>query len=354
MNIVFDGYWWTSGPYSNRTVLVNIVHEWNRLHPEDNIIVVYPGKKFSSIKNSKIKCIQVPWLPHPLFNVVYISTLRILYSYDYSISQNFALFSRRNLVFIHDFIFLERKEWFSKLELIYFSFMPRFANNRRTVIVTSSTTEGMRIESHLKLKKVTPVGLGVRLALTEATATQPKNIDCSQGKFYFTIGRNNPRKNLARLLQAHIEACEEDVNFLDLIVVGVLPDEVQKMGINTNSAGKLIFLNNLSDSELRWLYEYGEFTVFLSLDEGFGLPMKEAEFFEIPQLVSDLPVFREVANESAHFVNPISVDQIKEHLILLSKNKRQKSNTNHKKNNTWVPVIYNIRKEFKNLGNINK
>ena len=350
LRIVFDGYWWTNGPFSNRTVLVNLVHEWGRFYPEDQLTVIYPGKKFAVSDSSGVHCIQVPWLPHPFFNLIYVWPYSILCSCDYSLVQNFGIFSRKSLVFIHDVIFLERKEWFSKLELFYFSLIPRLAKARQVEIVTSSEAESRRIEFHLKPKNVTPVGLGVRLTLTEATPIRPKSLENSQGAFYFTVGRSNPRKNLVRLIQAHGLACQEIRNFPDLIIVGVTSDEMPGMGFDSCLGESVKFLTNLSDSELRWLYENGDFTAFLSLDEGFGLPMKEADFFQIPQLVSDLEVFHEVASESAVFVNPISVDEIKHHIINLSKTKRQTRVTGQLVNHTWQPVISSIRVKFEELG----
>ena len=354
MKVVFDGYWWKSGPFSNRTVLVNLVCEWRKFHPHDQLTVIHPGKTFRILNDSGIQFIQVPWLPHPLFNLVYIWPYSVFGSSDYSLVQNFGILSRKSLVFIHDVIFLEKREWFSRLELLYFSIITRIAKFRRVEIVTSSKTESRRIELYIKSKRVTPVGLGVRCSLTDSVPTRPNSLHNSQGKFYFTVGRANPRKNLTRLVEAHGLACKEIGDFPDLIIVGITRDEMSSLNLDPALNASVKFLTNLSDSELRWLYENGEFTVFLSLDEGFGLPIIEADFFQIPQLVSDIEVFREIASESVVFVSPNSVYEIKCHIVKMSNSKRKIEPTSHSINRSWEPVISIIRGEFKKLGDRTK
>ena len=55
---------------------------------------------------------------------------------------------------------------------------------------------------------------------------------------------------------------------------------------------------------------YGEASlfVFLSLDEGFGMPCLEALHFGTPILASDIPVFREILRDQAWYADPHSVD----------------------------------------------
>lgn len=348
MKIIFDGYWWNRGPFSNRTVLVNLINEWGRLFPEDQLTVVVPGKKYSRKNISKIELIELPWLPHPLFNLIYIWSLSLNKNYDYVLVQNFGIFSSKSLVFIHDVIFLSRKDWFSWIENIYFSFIPRIAKAKRVQIITSSKTESRRIETFIRNKKVTSVGLGVRLSLTEAESKRPPSLLDTLGKFYFTVGRDNPRKNLRRLIEAHTLMIKEKSDAPILVIVGLTLKQLRNLGIENESKSSIVLLANISDSELRWLYENGQFYVYLSLDEGYGLPIIEADYFNIPQLISDIQVFREISQKDVVFANPLSVENIKFNLIELSKKHRNNLSENQKINNSWTPVIHEIRLCFQN------
>jgi glycosyltransferase involved in cell wall biosynthesis len=66
----------------------------------------------------------------------------------------------------------------------------------------------------------------------------------------------------------------------------------------------------VSYSELSWLYSHASLFVFPSLDEGFGLPLVEAYFFNCPTIASDIAPFREI-NTAMHYFNPNSPSDIK-------------------------------------------
>ena len=51
--------------------------------------------------------------------------------------------------------------------------------------------------------------------------------------------------------------------------------------------------------------------VFPSFYEGFGLPPLEAISFNCPIILSYIPVLREIYEESALYVNPYNIDDIK-------------------------------------------
>ncbi len=70
--------------------------------------------------------------------------------------------------------------------------------------------------------------------------------------------------------------------------------------------GSLVFHQGSSDEEYRLLLGSATALVTASLNEGFGLPILEAMSLAVPVVVSDIPVFREVAGEAAVFADPRS------------------------------------------------
>ena len=53
----------------------------------------------------------------------------------------------------------------------------------------------------------------------------------------------------------------------------------------------------LSDEDVRGLYAVGDLVFFPSHQEGFGLPLLEAEVLGVPALASDIPAHREIGSE---------------------------------------------------------
>ncbi|EMI45385.1 glycosyltransferase family 4 protein [Rhodopirellula sp. SWK7] len=69
-------------------------------------------------------------------------------------------------------------------------------------------------------------------------------------------------------------------------------------------------LGRVNDSALRDLYRRAACFVFPSLSEGFGLPVVESQVCGTVPVLSDLPVFREVAGDSAIYFDPYSSGSI--------------------------------------------
>ncbi|MES2460796.1 MAG: glycosyltransferase family 1 protein [Armatimonadota bacterium] len=64
-------------------------------------------------------------------------------------------------------------------------------------------------------------------------------------------------------------------------------------------ARRILLLGHVSDQELRYLYRHARVVVLPSLYEGFGIPALEAMSYDVPLIVSDIPVLREVAGNAA-------------------------------------------------------
>jgi glycosyltransferase involved in cell wall biosynthesis len=67
----------------------------------------------------------------------------------------------------------------------------------------------------------------------------------------------------------------------------------------------------VDDAAIRQSYEQADLIAFVSLAEGFGLPIIEANALGRPVITSDLPPMRDIAARAACLVDPLSVEQIR-------------------------------------------
>lgn len=74
--------------------------------------------------------------------------------------------------------------------------------------------------------------------------------------------------------------------------------------------GSGFHFSNLDPEMLNMVYNACDIMLLPSLEEGFGYPIAEALKVGLPVVASDIEVFREVAGQSAVFVNPHSSDDI--------------------------------------------
>ena len=61
---------------------------------------------------------------------------------------------------------------------------------------------------------------------------------------------------------------------------------------------EIVFDGFLDDAQLNRLYRQAHFCIFLSRNEGYGLPLVEAMWFRAIPLLSDIPIFREIMGKS--------------------------------------------------------
>jgi len=206
-------------------------------------------------------------------------------------------------VFLHDVLFLDHPRWFTRLENIYFRLMA-ISSHRAKWVFTSSKSEAKRIERHLRIRDVTAVGLALMPNLAAARPQSVSGLDVAQ--FVLTVGRLNVRKNLGTAISAATMSGRISEDF-PLVVVGESSGKAEAYSSEVLAAiarNEVLFLGTVTDAELRWLYESAALFLFLSLDEGFGLPCLEAREFGTLSLVSDIDVFREILGDAGHYVDP--------------------------------------------------
>jgi len=145
------------------------------------------------------------------------------------------------------------------------------------------------------------------------------------GKPYFLfVGTSEPRKNLARLLEAYRDYRGMPGGSLDLIVAGSYQwgeFDAQHFIEQNNLGGRVHLLKELNNGALANLYHHAYALVMPSLYEGFGLPLVEAMQWELPIITSQSSAMSEIAGDAALTVDPLDTNSIREALFEMSQNK---------------------------------
>lgn len=127
--------------------------------------------------------------------------------------------------------------------------------------------------------------------------------------FIFYVGRPQPHKNLARLIEAFaiIKKTHPD---LRLVLAGrkdKVYDSYIKDATRLGVADSVIFTGYVTDGQLKWLYRGCKAYVFPSLSEGFGLPGLEAMIHRAPVASSTATCLPEIYGDAAWYFNPYDV-----------------------------------------------
>ncbi|QHC57213.1 glycosyltransferase family 1 protein [Rathayibacter sp. VKM Ac-2760] len=308
VRVLFDGNWWTEGPISNREVQREIVLTWQKEFPDDSLALAVPLRGVSAARaelGSSIPVVGTRLRPHGVSAILELGLLAARFRPDITISHNFTPLLGRSAVFVHDFLFRSDPQWFTAKERAYFALMPASVR-RADLVVTSSASEARRIVRTSAARAAVPIGLGLNRGFAAAGPLAPAGLGDLDG-FLLAVGRLNARKNLVTTIEAALDSGVLSPSF-PLLVVG----EASGLGPTLSPAaeaarrdGSVRLLGRVSTEELRWLYESAALFVFLTLDEGFGMPTLEALAAGAPILASDIPVFREILGDQARLVDPL-------------------------------------------------
>jgi glycosyltransferase involved in cell wall biosynthesis len=155
-----------------------------------------------------------------------------------------------------------------------------------------------------------PVSDPARLAAVRAKYSLPP-------EYVLYVGALQPRKNLARLATAFARLKDKGLT-QRLVVVGRrawLYGEMLAQIEALNLGDRLVFTGYVDGADLPALYGGADLFTYVSVYEGFGIPVLEALACGTPALVSHDPAIREVAGNAALVCDPLDVDSIEAGLI---------------------------------------
>lgn len=131
------------------------------------------------------------------------------------------------------------------------------------------------------------------------------------------VGAVQPRKNLARLAEAVSRLKDRGLPHALVIAgrQGWLSDEVMKPVAALNLGERLRFTGYVEAGDLPALMAAASAFAYVSVYEGFGLPVLEAMACGTPVLASNASAIREVAGDGALCVDALSAEAIEDGLV---------------------------------------
>jgi glycosyltransferase involved in cell wall biosynthesis len=126
--------------------------------------------------------------------------------------------------------------------------------------------------------------------------------DAAAGDYVLAVATLEPRKNLPRLVEGYRRA---GLNGLPLLVAGA----AGWGGVRVEGDGVRL-LGEVQDEELARLYRGARAVAYVSLYEGFGLPVLEAMACGAPVVAARNDALEEVSGGAAVLVDPLDADAI--------------------------------------------
>ena len=227
------------------------------------------------------------------------------------------------LLVIHDLAHVHFPNQVKFFEQKYYNyFMPKFAKRaNRIATVSEYSKTDIHQQYQIPLNNIDVVYNGVRKAfqpIDELTKTTIKAKYSKGQDYFFYIGAVHPRKNIHRVITAFDQFKKSTNSPTKLLIAGRFAWQtgVVKTAYDEAVFQKDIqFLNYVADEEVPLLMGSALGFVYVSLFEGFGIPLLEAMNCEVPIITAAVSSMPEVVGEAAITVPPESIEAIQKAMI---------------------------------------
>ena len=225
---------------------------------------------------------------------------------------------RRTVVTIHDMGYLHFPEAHTPMHRRYLRLSTLWSARAAShvIAISGATRDDLVRHAGIAPAKISVIHHGVsarfRPAGDAAQAAARARYGISQ-PYFFYIGTVQPRKNLARLIEAFAQALSGSPHLqapggdLQLVIAGKrgwLTEAIERRAAELSVADRVRFVGYVPDDDVPALLSGALGFVFPSLYEGFGMPVLEAMACGTPVLAANSSSLPEVAGTAALLVNP--------------------------------------------------
>jgi len=221
------------------------------------------------------------------------------------------------LVTIHDLIFIRYPEFYKVFDRQIFHSKVSYACKAATkIIAISEQTKADLVEfKHADPDKIEVIHQAISPLFFEKANTE--NIRSKYRlpeQFILSVGTIEERKNQLSILKA-LEARNID---LPLVMIGnptSYCNDIHKYIAEKSLQKQVIFLKNIPEKDLAAIYQIAELSVYISVFEGFGLPVIESMACGCPVITSNVSCLPETAGDAALLCSPDNLDELGEYIF---------------------------------------
>lgn len=207
------------------------------------------------------------------------------------------MFIKKSIVTFHDFEFIHRARGLKRFILNLFWVKLPSKRATKITVISKASQEALFDLVDIPKNKVNLIYNPITIGKKSAPL---KNLKFAINSFVFCIG-TKANKNLETVIEV------TQSNHINLVILGDLSKKQQSLLKNDSTFQNF---TNVSEKHLVYLYQQAALLCFCSFEEGFGLPIIEAQYLDCPVITSNCSSMPEVAGNGALLVNPNSKEEI--------------------------------------------
>lgn len=262
------------------------------------------------------KKLRSRWRSYGITNVLKEQHTDVYHGLSNELPFNINDFKGKKIVTTHDLIFLRHPELYPYLDRKIYNKKFRHACDVADTIIAISEETKRDIEHYYFIPegKIKVIYQSCDLLFYEDhdAAAIRRVMEKYQlpASYLLYVGTIEERKNLLTIVKAL-----KQVNDIPLVVVGKKKSYFNKVMdyITANHLqNRVIFLDNVENSELPAIYREAELFIFPSVFEGFGIPIIEALTSKTPVITTKGGCFPEAGGPGTVYINPENENELAE------------------------------------------
>lgn len=216
------------------------------------------------------------------------------------------------LVTIHDLIFLRYPEFYKFFDRLIYRYKVRYACKAATkIIAISEQTKADIVEfTGTSPDKIEVIHQAISPLFFEKMDTSKiKEKYRLPDQFILAVGTIEERKNQLSILKA-LQAKNLDI---PLVMIGnptSYCNDIHKYVAAKNIQKQVIILKNIPEKDLAGIYQLAALSIYISVFEGFGLPVIEAMASGCPVITSNVSCLPETAGDAAILCSPGNIEEL--------------------------------------------
>lgn len=268
------------------------------------------------------------------------------------------------LLTLHDVIFLEERihsgSTYQKLGNLYRRIIVPRVTKRSLRIITVSNIEKTNIIMKLHIPKERIIVLhngydDIFKTLVDEQGIYKKYIELPD--YFFILGNTDGRKNTERMLIAYSFYLKRSTYKKKLLITSLGDSYIEQI-IERHNLGNIrnniVLTGYVSLDDLPYLYNSAFAFLFVSIREGFGIPILESMACGTPVITSNTSSMPEVAGEEAILVNPENTYEIAEMMLRLEEddqfyNHQREYGLHHAVSFSWKETTKQLLHIYKEL-----
>ncbi|HEX6293212.1 MAG TPA: glycosyltransferase family 1 protein [Herpetosiphonaceae bacterium] len=235
---------------------------------------------------------------------------------------------RRSVVTIHDLGFLHHPEAHTRVQRIYYRLFTRLSARRATriIAISEATKRDLQRFYGTPAEKIAVIYHGVHARFKpiadRALLDQVQQRYGIAQPYLLFVSTIQPRKNVSRLIEAFAQArALLGAAQMPLLVLagkrGWMTEQIERRADDLGVADQVRFVGYVHDADLPALLSGALAYLMVSLYEGFGMTVLEAQACGTPVIASNVSSLPEVVGDAGLLVDPYDVVSMRDAIVRL-------------------------------------